>query len=320
MAHELVVGANSSSANLRDLIADSFLPLVLHDTGPLFRMSVRVATAGGIRVAEVDTTAIKVDRDRTLAAKADGDCYKLLFQIAGQSRITQRSKMSTLNSGEWVVYDATQPYVIECANASRFVAALTPPRTGTMWRWFVDRGGVQVRQTTGNAHLALQSIRYLMDGQVPNDPESLFGFEQSTLMLLDSVLRREASDCLSGPDARSALLRMNAETYLAHHYDDLELTPDRLASALNVSRRTLYSALAATNQTPQGLIQEYRLQASKRALEDPADTNRNLLELAIACGFSDNTHFGRAFKSRFGYSPRAYRIAHRNISASQYID
>jgi AraC-like DNA-binding protein len=312
MAHELVVDASTRNANLRDLIADSFLPLVFHDTGPLFRMSARVAAVGGLRMADVDTTAIRVDRDRSLASRADSDCYKVLFQIAGQSRITQRRATATVNPGEWVIYDATQPYTIESAHASRFVAALTPPRSGTMWRWFVEREGVQVRKTVGNAQLALQSIRFLMDGQVPNDPESLFGFEQSTLMLLDSVIRREASDSLTGADARSATLRMNAEIYLSHHYSDPDLSPDKLARALNVSRRTLYSALAATERTPQSLIQEYRLQASRRALEDPADTSRTLLELAIACGFSDITHFGRAFKARFGCSPGAYRIAFRN--------
>ena len=264
MAHELVVDASNSSTNLRDLIADSFLPLVFHDTGSQFRMSVRVATVGGLRMAEVDTTAIRVDRDRSLASRADSDCYKILFQIAGQSRVTQRNATSIVNPGEWVIYDATQPYMIESANASRFVAALTPPRSGTMWRWFVERAGVQVRRTVGNAQLALQSIHYLMDGQVPNDPESLFGFEQSTLMLLDSVIRREASDSLTGADARSAALRMNAEIYLSHHYSDPDLSPDKLASALNVSRRTLYSALAASERTPQSLIQEYRLQASRR--------------------------------------------------------
>ncbi|MGS0895959.1 helix-turn-helix domain-containing protein [Burkholderia stagnalis] len=313
MAHELVVSASNGSANLRELVADSFLPLVFHDTGPLFRMSARFAAIGGLRVAEVDTTAVRVERDRTLAARADSDCYKILFQLAGHSRITQRDTTSTVNPGEWVIYDATQPYRIESANASRFVAALTPPRSGTMWRWFVERAGVQVRRTTGNAQLALQSIRYLMDGQVPNDPESLFGFEQATLMLLDSVIRREAGDSLTGADVRSAALRMNAEIHLAHHCHDPDLTPDRLASALNVSRRTLYSALAATDQTPQGLIQEYRLQTARRTLEDPADTYRNLLELAIACGFCDLTHFGRAFKARFGCSPGAYRVACRTL-------
>ncbi|MCA3822820.1 MAG: AraC family transcriptional regulator, partial [Burkholderia sp.] len=122
MAHELVVSASNGSANLRELVADSFLPLVFHDTGPLFQMSVRVASVGGLRMAEVDTTAVRVDRDRALAARTESDCYKILFQIAGQSRITQRHTTSTVNPGEWVIYDATQPYRIESAHASRFVA------------------------------------------------------------------------------------------------------------------------------------------------------------------------------------------------------
>ncbi|WP_322021673.1 MULTISPECIES: helix-turn-helix domain-containing protein [unclassified Burkholderia] len=128
--------------------------------------------------------------------------------------------------------------------------------------------------------------------------------------MLDSVIRREASDSLTGADARSTTLRMNAEINLSLHDSDPDLSPDKPASALNVSWRTLYSALAATERTPRSLIQEYRLQASRRALEDPVDTHRTLLELAIACGFSDVTHFGRAFKARFGCSPGGRIASH----------
>jgi AraC family transcriptional activator of tynA and feaB len=320
MPVEEIVANNVFDVRLRDVIVENFLPLELRDTGPSFRMSVRAAVAGALRIADVDTSAIRVDRNRSLAVRSETDCYKLLFQINGQSRIEQRGAVSTVNAGQWVVYDATQPYVIECTHASRFIAVLAPPRSSTTWRWFVDRAGVQVRPTAGNAKLALDSIHYLMDGQVPPDPESLFGFEQSTLMLLDSVVRREASRTVQGADARSAGLRMRAEAYLAHHFTDTDLTPDTLASALAVSRRTLYNALSASGRTPHGLIQEYRLEASRRALEDPNDINRNLVELAIACGFSDISHFGRAFKARFGASPSVYRMTHRSSVKSEAVN
>jgi AraC family transcriptional regulator, positive regulator of tynA and feaB len=306
-----IVATSAGEVRLRDVIAENFLPLTLRNAGPQFRMSVRAAVAGAVRIADVNTNAIRVDRERGSALRSEADCYKLLFQIDGQSRIEQRGAVSTVDAGQWVVYDATQPYVIECAHASRFIAVLVPPRSSTTWRWFVERAGVQVRPTAGNAKLALDSIHYLMDGQVPADPESLFGFEQSTLMLLDSVVRREANQFVQSADARSAALRMRAESYLAHHFMEADLTPDGLASALAVSRRTLYNALSASALTPHGLIQQYRLEASRRALEDPNDINRNLVELAISCGFSDISHFGRAFKARFGTTPSAYRLTHR---------
>jgi AraC family cel operon transcriptional repressor len=40
-------------------------------------------------------------------------------------------------------------------------------------------------------------------------------------------------------------------------------------------------------------------------------TNRDIVDVAMDCGFGSLGYFYRCFRSRFGTSPRRYRLAHR---------
>jgi AraC-like DNA-binding protein len=50
-------------------------------------------------------------------------------------------------------------------------------------------------------------------------------------------------------------------------------------------------------------------------LGDPAQHGRAISDIAFACGFNELSHFSRAFKARFGQSPRHYRASRRSGDA-----
>jgi AraC-like DNA-binding protein len=55
-------------------------------------------------------------------------------------------------------------------------------------------------------------------------------------------------------------------------------------------------------------IWERRLEACSRDLRDPRLAARTVSELAFGRGFNDAAHFSRAFRERFGCSPRQWRL------------
>ncbi len=61
-----------------------------------------------------------------------------------------------------------------------------------------------------------------------------------------------------------------------------------------------------TQKTPLQFITERRLKKSLRLL---SNSSLPLLEVANLCGFSNYSHFGNAFKTRFGTTPKEYRKA-----------
>jgi AraC-like DNA-binding protein len=56
--------------------------------------------------------------------------------------------------------------------------------------------------------------------------------------------------------------------------------------------------------TPQRYLKKLRLRIASRAL---VYTRQSLAEVALGCGFSDQSHFTREFRRYFGRTPREYR-------------
>ncbi len=59
-----------------------------------------------------------------------------------------------------------------------------------------------------------------------------------------------------------------------------------------------------TGQSFTAFLNEYRLNAAAEALHSGDDT---ILSIATQCGFENLSYFNRAFKARFGQTPREYR-------------
>ena len=59
---------------------------------------------------------------------------------------------------------------------------------------------------------------------------------------------------------------------------------------------------------PHRYILSRRIAAAARLIEE---TNRALIDIALACGFSDHSHFTRSFVRITGETPREYRRRHR---------
>jgi len=100
---------------------------------------------------------------------------------------------------------------------------------------------------------------------------------------------------------------------LAHmraHFQQ-EITNQRLASISNMSLRAFERRFrAAFHLTPQRFLRKLRLRIASRAL---VDTNASLSEIALTCGFADQSHFSREFRRHFGRTPREYREHYRQL-------
>lgn len=84
-------------------------------------------------------------------------------------------------------------------------------------------------------------------------------------------------------------------------------TRDRVAQRLKISGRTLQRRLNDWGITFEELVDEYR---RERALRQLMRSDRTVLEIAYSLGYSDSSHFTRAFRRWTGSSPKAFRTAY----------
>jgi len=94
-----------------------------------------------------------------------------------------------------------------------------------------------------------------------------------------------------------------AKEYL-HDHNAQEVRLDMLAQAVGISKFHLCRQFSEKfGLSPSRYQRQLRLQQAKALLSRGGD----IAEIAIACGFADQSHMGRIFKSTYGVTPRNYR-------------
>jgi acetamidase/formamidase/AraC-like DNA-binding protein len=94
---------------------------------------------------------------------------------------------------------------------------------------------------------------------------------------------------------------------IERNLDDPELTPARAAQAAGISERYVQKLFERIGDNFTHYVRERRLQRACADLANPAETHRNISEIAYRYGFGDSAHFSRTFRHRFGLSPREFR-------------
>lgn len=128
---------------------------------------------------------------------------------------------------------------------------------------------------------------------------------EATLALCRAALVPTADALEAASEPIHDALLMRARRLVEKRLTDEGLSVESLAAELRVSRSTLYRLFE-----PFGGVAAYvldrRMVRARAALRDPANMRR-IGEIALACGFSDASHFSRAFRRRFGMTPAEAR-------------
>jgi AraC-like DNA-binding protein len=108
-------------------------------------------------------------------------------------------------------------------------------------------------------------------------------------------------------------------TILSHMRDHYEepITNQQLARLAHMSVRAFERRFRGSfHVTPQKYLRKLRMRMASRAL---VYTGKSLAEVALSCGFADQSHFTREFRRHFGRTPREYRKHYLGDSATSLL-
>ena len=125
----------------------------------------------------------------------------------------------------------------------------------------------------------------------------------------------ESENFNSTIDQSISVLDLNTEKFLKSLMDYFEkewnnpaLTVEKLSVGLGLSKSQANRKLRSlTAKSPNQFVQEIRLQKSLAAIKL---NHKTISEIAYDSGFTSPTYFSRAFKKRFGISPKEFAINH----------
>jgi AraC-like DNA-binding protein len=105
---------------------------------------------------------------------------------------------------------------------------------------------------------------------------------------------------------RLTALHRDMQTYIQKRLADPNLSVNSLAAAFGVTSRHVHRVFAEFGTTPSHYILESRLSLAAARLCDTKGV-ANITQIGLHSGFGDSTAFSRAFRRRYGLSPREYR-------------
>jgi AraC family transcriptional regulator, positive regulator of tynA and feaB len=236
--------------------------------------------------------------------RCDGaDHYLILFQVAGQTAITQIDQAAQLGVGDVALVDAARPVTYLSRFRSPHWLTLRLPRKSLRSHLgFEPQGGV-ARQTTRVSRLLFDLIRNA-DMEAASTSADIY----MQLAIYDLV------GALFAPSDPSSLARGPDKLFrricgvVKDGFPDPDFGPVEVAAEAGVSLRYVQKLLTARGTTCSEFIYSSRLDHAAHLLHRRGvlGTGGPLSEIAYACGFRDYAHFARRFHRRFGCSPGAY--------------
>lgn len=267
-----------------------------------FAASMSVARLGDVSLMDMSTTAHSVTR----TASDDNPFCKLSLQLEGTSTMSQDGRTCVLEPGDLALYVTQRPYSLSYDGPQRTLVVYLPLS-------FLSFTPAQIAAVTASPitrHSGLGRVAIPLFEQLAANINLLDGTHaealvRSALNMLISVFSSEYASELA--DGSGPLLFQQAKSYIEDNLADTDLSPGSIAAALYVSVRHLHAQFAAQGVTVSAYVRDRRLERIKEDLANPSLASRSIAAICSDYGIHEPSYFSRAFKNRFGVSPRDFR-------------
>jgi AraC-like DNA-binding protein len=261
------------------------------------------------RLSRIAASAHHVTGERVVERSYDSDNIKIILQLHGEALFEQSGIRVALHPSTWVAYDPTRAYSLANTTsvqqlmlqiprhslAPKMLNALVRPRS------VADDGAGMPSILAAMMRATLAEVGRL-------DDTTRLRVGESLVQLAVGLIEQDREVQEEGRAASLDILRRRVQDYMKGHVDSPSIDFNEIAKRIGCSRRYLFRAFEAEKTTPSRYLWELRLTRSRDLLVAPSQAKRSISDIGFACGFSSSAHFSRAFRARFGCSPRAYRL------------
>lgn len=232
--------------------------------------------------------------------------YMLLYIAEGSEHVVLDRKEMNLRKGHFLLWDLTRPMTFVLGEGFRILSLALPHER-------LHALIPEAEHCLGRVNSADRGLnRILADHLVTleaNFGDMLAGEALQTLDSTTALLAVALESGFTGRDATSSsgLLR-RIRSYALQNLEDPALSPRSLATHHGITPRHLHRLFASVGETPARWIQAQRLERCRRELASSRFGDATITEIALRWGFTESSGFSRAFKRRYGRTPRQYRL------------
>jgi AraC-like DNA-binding protein len=276
------------------------------DTTAPFHAKVDAWILDGMAITSGRQSATCFVRSHDMARADAHDGYLFVFLRDGSWSGDADGMSLVAGPGELIVLDLARPMTAETTDVdsvtmvvSRNAIEAAMPEAPAVHGYVLEGAA---------ARLLAEHLLSLVHHLPAIDEKAAPAVIQATVSLIVASL---ASIGAQGEPRSAASVRHRARVHINRNLTSRDLSAETISKELAVGRSALYRAFA-----PFGGVRAYlrkrRLEVTHALLVDPKEP-RTITEIAYAFHFVSMSHFSRAFRSRFGYSPRQARHGARQF-------
>lgn len=236
------------------------------------------------------------------------DLLKVAVQLKGSSYFEQNNRSVLLSPGSWSIYDTTRPYTVSTMGNVELLTLLIPRARIVTHR--LNLNDLIVRRFSGKTGLGKLAYQFMTTAfaEIANvNTEHEWEIVGAISQLIRLAMLEVAGEPSDLPVREKWRERIKA--YIDEHLRDPGLSLNRIAAAMNCSKRYVHKIFESEGTSPSEYIWCMRLRRCREDLCDPVSANKSITEIAYSWGFSSSAHFSRTFKEIFHVCPRSYRAA-----------
>lgn len=226
----------------------------------------------------------------------------------GSALVSQGGRESHVEAGDFFVIDPSKPFHIH-TNESHVHSVYIKPhalrQVLPQWETLTARA---IRPYCKPAALFTLMLDQLVSLAPSMTEETADDISEALPHLLAPALRSLEREHEDAPTRLRDLHRQRILRFVRDNLWDSQLDANTIARGVQLSARHVYELFSEKDgETLMKWVWKQRLQLCRRDLSEPALRSRSISEIAYTWGFSNVSHFSRAFKADYGMGPREYR-------------
>lgn len=300
------LSANHRFGYWRDVLCEAFTAL---DSTPQdhsdYRSTVTLHELAEVNAAELSSFPQLVTRGREEIRRRADEFYFANLQLAGDCEVEQDGRRICARPGSFYLVDTTRPYSLRFVETFRTLSFRLPHHQLTPL--IADPRKATARLVESSDALGKLATTH-MAGVLQCAPDASPAVAATLAGTLANLISVSVLGALrSAEGTRRDVRRAFRESIVRHVHSqaaDPLLSVASVAAYFRVSPRYVHDVFSEQSASFAQSVLEWRLAAAARLL---TDANTRVTDAAIRCGFGDLSHFGRAFRRRYGCSPRDWQ-------------
>jgi AraC-like DNA-binding protein len=267
-----------------------------------------------LMLSRCDTKAQRFERGALKGVRDGLDYYLLQTHLTGSQVMRNGQREVECHAGDLMVIDLAEAHDAVTTDFSQLTLVVPRQLLAPHLLNPDSQEGRVLRCDKGLTQLAVNHLKnlYASLGNFTESEARLI--VEPTLLLLASTLNGSCDTVENGAQGVNVGMLTAAKAMIEQNLER-ELSVDNLCGLLKMSRSTLYRLFEPLGGV-RAYIQERRLRRSATMLLSDRDSRLRICDIAWCWGFASEAHFSRAFRLRYGLSPREARLGLGSLSRS----